>query len=150
MKDKKIITMIGIVLVIVVIAFFIIFTVNLNQKGKGNKEIKDVIMQGQDAVIFVQNSDSKDKDILKEIKKELKNREIEYFLYDTTDHTKEQYSELLQMLSINASDFNDPAIIYIKDGTLYSDIINIHKVSTVSEFINDNHLENIGNKKDSK
>ena len=75
----------------------------------------------------------------------IKKNAIDYILYDTTKYSKKKYQEMLKLLSINSSDFNEPALIYIKDGSLYSDIINIHDEKTVTDFINNYHIKNISN-----
>ena len=48
--------------------------------------------------------------------------------------------KMLQSLSINPSDFNYPAVIYIKDGSLYSDIINIKDTKVIDKFLKDNNI----------
>ena len=61
-------------------------------------------------------------------------------LYDVNKYKKNEYKKMLQSLSINPSDFNYPAVIYIKDGSLYSDIINIKDTKVIDKFLKDNNV----------
>ncbi len=50
---------------------------------------------------------------------------------------------MLTTLSINPPDFNYPAVIYIKDGSMYSNIININDTKTVDTFIREYQLQDV-------
>ena len=75
------------------------------------------------------------------MKKFMDDQKIDYALYDVKEHNNTEYKEMLQSLSINPSDFNYPAVIYVKDGIMYSNIINVDNTDVIEQFIKDYELK---------
>lgn len=138
MKEKRKIIIVGlIVLLIVIVVVMILLNNNVNEK---NISIEEIIKENKTEVVYVENSDKKKCEKCKELKKYLDKKNIEYVLYDVNKYKKNEYKKMLQSLSINPSDFNYPAVIYIKDGSLYSDIINIKDTKVIDKFLKDNNI----------
>ena len=145
-ENKKIITLaIIIIVVIAIIGIILLFTDKglIKSEEVTNSTIKDMLSKNEEKIIYVENSDEKKCEKCKEIKKHLKEEKISYMVYDVKEKTKKEYTEMLQMLSINPSDFNYPAILYIKNGIMYSNIINIDSDKTADQYIKDYELKKV-------
>ena len=79
-------------------------------------------------------------DIIGYKSKYLDENKIDYTYYDISKDTKSNYERLLQSLSINKNDFGYPAIIYIKEGEQYSNIININSEEVIDEFFKNSSI----------
>lgn len=106
------------------------------------KEIDSIINNKEDGIIYYYNSNS-NKKINKEIKKYLDELKINYYAYDDVDVNKEDYVSFLSKLNIDKDIFGVPAIIYIRDGEMYANIINIDNKEVVKQFIDDYDLYTI-------
>ena len=102
-------------------------------------KISELINNKDDGVIYYYNSNSSKK-INKEIKEYLDELKIHYYAYDDVDVSKEEYNKFLSLLSIDKDVFGVPAIIYIRDGVMYGNIINIDSKESVKQFIDDYDL----------
>lgn len=130
-NERMILVGISIILIIGTI-LIIIFS---NSKKENTRNIEELVSQNEEAVIFVENSDSKRCKNCKKIKKYLNKSKIEYVLYDKGIRTNDEYIKMLQSLSINPGNFHYPAIIYVKNGKAYADLINIKDPNKIGEFI---------------
>ncbi len=130
-NERMILVGISIILIIGTI-LIIIFS---NSKKENTRNIEELVSQNEEAVIFVENSDSKKCKNCKKIKKYLNKSKIEYVLYDKRIRTNDEYIKMLQSLSINPSSFHYPAIIYVKNGKAYADLINIKDPNKIDKFI---------------
>jgi hypothetical protein len=102
-------------------------------------EVNSIIKNKDDKIIYVLNNKSNNsynKDILDYLSK----NNISFSVYDISVADKEEYSNLLSILSINREFFDVPAIIYIKDGFMFANIININDMNIVDRFIKDYDL----------
>lgn len=106
-----------------------------------NKEIDEIIANKGTQVIYVMNSDSDKCKNCAKIKKHLEDKSLNYKIYDVKKVGNSSYKKLLDNLSIDDKVFNYPAIIYIKDGSMYSNIINIEDTKVVDQFIKDYNLK---------
>lgn len=138
MKKKREFLIIGIIILLLIVILVVMKLAN-NRNIK-DISIEEIIKSNKTEIVYVENSDKKKCEKCKEIKKYLDKNNIEYVLYDVNKHKKPEYEKMLQSLSINSSDFNYPAIIYIKDGSLYSDIININNTKVIDTFLKDNYI----------
>lgn len=138
MKKKREFLIIGIIILLLIVILVVMKLAN-NRNIK-DISIEEIIKSNKTEIVYVENSDKKKCEKCKEIKKYLDKNNIKYVLYDVNKHKKPEYEKMLQSLSINSSDFNYPAIIYIKDGSLYSDIININNTKVIDTFLKDNYI----------
>lgn len=144
-KENKIIGILILTIILVVCVVAAILYLNNNNKTivVKNGDIKSIINEGKTAIIYVENSDSKKCKNCEEIKKYLDSKEINYLLYDVKKNSKDNYKEMLQNLTINPNDFGYPGVIYVKEGVIYSDIINIKDVKVVEQFIKEYNLTKV-------
>lgn len=107
----------------------------------GTKEVNEIIADRKTQVIYVMNSDSKKCEDCAKIKKYLEDKSLNYEIYDVKKTGNSDYKRLLENLNIDDEVFNYPAIIYIKDGNMYANIINIEDTKVVDQFIKDYNLK---------
>ena len=77
------------------------------------------------------------------IEKYLNSQKINYLSYDVEDYKESEYKEMLRSIEINPDDFGYPAVIYIRDGRLYSNVINLEDTKPVEEFIKTYELKDV-------
>ena len=143
-ETKKENNMIGILVALIILVLcvvaVILFINNKKNDMVKNSDIENIIKEGKTAIIYVENSDSKKCEKCSDIKKYLNEEKINYEIYDVNKNTSKEYKKMLQTLTINPSDFNYPAVIYIKEGRIYSNIINVNDTKIVKQFIKDYDL----------
>ncbi len=143
-KENKVIgTLVLIIILVVCIVAAVLYINTKKDTIVKTEDVKDIIKEGKTAIIYVENSDSKKCGNCSEIKKYLDSKNINYVLYDVKKNSKDNYKEMLQNLTINPKDFGYPGVIYVKDGEIYSDIINIKDTKTVEKFIKEYDLTKI-------
>ena len=139
-KQKTLVFAIAFVLIVVAIVLtFINF--NKNSSKKITEEVKETLKLKKEQIIYVQNT--KKCDSCSKIKKYLDNEQINYTLYNVNNYSKSDYEKFLQEMNINPSDFNYPAVILIKDGIMYANIINVNDTKVVEQFVKDYDLKKI-------
>jgi len=119
--------------------------VNCNLRSNGTVtygDVEDIINNKKSALIYYYNSNSSNNNNI-EIKNYLDELGIKYYLYDDVNIDKEEYSKLLELLDINSELFGLPAIIYINDGKMYGNLINIDNKESVKRFIDNYDLYTI-------
>ena len=143
-ENKKENNMIGILVALIILVLcvvaVILFINNKKNDMVKNSDIENIIKEGKTAIIYVENSDSKKCEKCSDIKKYLNEEKINYEIYDINKNTSKEYKKMLQTLTVNPSDFNYPAVIYIKEGRIYSNIINVNDTKIVKQFIKDYDL----------
>ena len=143
-ENKKENNMIGIIVALIILVLsvvaVILFINNKKNDMVKNSDIENIIKEGKTAIIYVENSDSKKCEKCSDIKKYLNEEKINYEIYDVNKNTSKEYKKMLQTLTVNPSDFNYPAVIYIKEGRIYSNIINVNDTKIVKQFIKDYDL----------
>ncbi|MCI8346922.1 MAG: hypothetical protein HFJ12_03115 [Bacilli bacterium] len=130
-NERMILVVVSIILIIGTI-LIIIFSGN---RKENIKSVEEIISQNEESIIFVNNSDSKKCKNCQKIKRYLDKNKMTYVLYDVRKHTNDEYIEMLQSLSINPNSFHYPAIIYVKNGKAYADLINIKDPDKIEKFI---------------
>lgn len=140
-KENKMIGILAVLIILVLCVVAVILFIN-NKKNDmvKNSDIENIIKEGKTAIIYVENSDSKKCEKCSDIKKYLNEEKINYEIYDVNKNTSKEYKKMLQTLTVNPSDFNYPAVIYIKEGRIYSNIINVNDTKIVKQFIKDYDL----------
>lgn len=135
MENKKIFILV--VAIIVSISIIYLITTYINFGKTETKSVESILKNKETAIIYVENSDSKKCKDCAKIKKYLDEVDLKYDLYDAKKASDKEYEDMLKSLGIEKTDFNYPAVIYIKDGVMYSNIINLNNTSVVKRFIAD-------------
>lgn len=148
MKKKNIIILI-IILVLIASGIVLLFT---KEKKNHNEIIQednidydrvvDIVNNEKEAIIYYYDTLSSDT-IHNEIKDYLDNLKIKYYLYDAAKIDNEEYSKILTALDIDSELFGLPAIIYIYNGKVYSNIININDIEIVKHYVEENELTTV-------
>lgn len=102
-------------------------------------ELKSMMDKKETFVIYYYNDKSSNLKNLT-IKKHLYKKGIKYYLYNDMDTDKEEYNKLLNLLNIDKKIFAPPSIIYIREGKMFGNIINIDSNRTVDNFIDNYDL----------
>lgn len=142
-ENKNIFILVVIILVVMLIIYGGLQLINTNTKSIKSTDISDMMKDKKTKIIYVENSNSKKCSKCSEILKHLDKNKINYEVYDVKKYSTKEYEKMLQTLNINPSDFNYPAVIYIKDGVMYSNIINIESTKVVDLFIKDYELKKV-------
>ena len=104
--------------------------------------VVDIVNNEKEAIIYYYNASSSDT-INNEIKTYLDSLNIKYYLYDAAKINKEEYNKILKTLDIDSELFGLPAIIYIYNGKVYSNIININDIEIVKHYVEENELSQV-------
>ena len=131
-----------IILLIVLVAVFIFTTLLNNHSYRSTidySSIKEIIDKKDDVIIYYYNSNSSNKNN-KNIKKYLDSLGIRYYQYNDVYVDKEEYNKFLKLLNIDKDLFGTPAIIYIRDGMMYGNLIQIDNKEVVKTFIDNYDL----------
>ena len=142
-EENKRIFILVVVILVVMLVFYLIINFIGGKYQNDEKSMSSIISNSETAVLYIWNSDSKKCKDCKEIKNHLDKKKVNYIGYDVKNYEKNEYEKLLTTLSINPPDFNYPAVIYVKEGAMYSNIINISDTKTVDTFIKEYKLENV-------
>ena len=135
-KFKKIImTLVIVLLVIIGIIYFLFIRVGKEDKNTAEyDEIVSMLKNEDTFLIYYYNSKSKNKNN-KEIKAYLDELKINYFNYNDALVGRKEYDDFLKLFGIDKSVFGLPAIIYVRDGKMYSNVINIDRKEVVDNFV---------------
>lgn len=141
-ENKKIIILVVAILVVILVCYLIMNFIG-NGGNNSSSNIENMMKGSETKVLYIWNSDSKKCKDCKKIRNHLKKKKINYIDYDVKNYSDSKYEKMLTTLSINPPDFNYPAVIYIKDGSMYSNIININDTKTVDTFIKEYQLQDV-------
>jgi glutaredoxin len=119
--NKKTITTL-IVVAAIIVAIVIGFIARNNSSLAGTK-IMTSLKKNQTFVIYLNNSNSSKCQKCASIKKILDDNKVDYYNYYKDKETN--YSAMLKKLDIDENVIAPPAIIYVKDGNMYANIIAI-------------------------
>lgn len=134
-KIKRIIIIF--ILVLIILITILAFTNRVDKEDKNTttyNNINTMIKDKDTFLIYYYNSRSKNK-YNKEIKEYLDKEKINYLNYNSVLISRNEYTEFLKLLKIDKTIFGEPALIYIKNGKMYANIINIDNIKTVESFI---------------
>ena len=141
--NKQVIILFVVILLVILGIFLVLNSVGNTEKKVDSANIETIMKNGETKLIFVMSSDKSKAGKSNDIKKYLDDKKINYVTYDVSKYSKKDYQKMLQDLSINPSDFGYPAVIYIKDGKLYSNVINLDDTKVVDTFIKDYDLTKV-------
>ncbi len=142
-RNKKIIILIVAIIAVLSIFRFLFKSVDKEIDKKNKANISEILEKKQTKIIYVGSSNNKKCAKCRDVIKYLDNQGIKYVKYDVEDYSEEEYRKMLESLSINPDDFGYPGVIYIREGRLYSNVINITDTSSVETFIKDYELKNV-------
>ena len=145
-EERKIIVLVIAIVVVMASIYGILSFINKGTDKVENEDIVKLLSGSNEAVVYIQNSDKQKCDKCEEVKKYLDSKKIQYYLYDAKKVAEKEYNKTLQNLNINPNDFDYPAVIYIKDGFMYANIININSTKIVDQFIKDYKLTDVKKK----
>ena len=140
-KNKKYL----IILSFVLFAFLGIFFTTIFSSKENTityKQVKTIIKNKEDVVIYYYNSKSNNFNNWK-VKRYLNKEGIRYYTYNDKNVDKKEYNQLLNLLKIDSKVFGCPSLIYIKEGKMYGNIINIDNTKVVKQFIDNYDLYTI-------
>ncbi|MBR7042501.1 MAG: hypothetical protein IKI04_03265, partial [Bacilli bacterium] len=86
-------------------------------------------------IIFYYDSDSNNS-INDDIKNYLDNNDLEYDIYNKKSTSKIDHKTIVKLLNINEDMMLYPILIYIKEGNMEANVINIDTLDVVDNFIN--------------
>ena len=105
-----------------------------------NINVQKWLEEKENKVIYVYSSNNRKCKFCSEVSKYLRKSNVEYVSYDVEKVSSSDYDQFLKKLDIDKSLFNYPALIYLRDGKMYANIINIDKIEVLKQFINDYRL----------
>lgn len=135
-KNKIIYILIGIIVILVISNILLLINYNGN-KDTVDYRYSDVIKKienKEEFLLYYYNSKGTSSFNL-EIKKYLDKEKIKYYYIDELDINKEEYNKLLELLNIDGDVYSIPALIYIRDGMNYGDLINIDNIDLVHDYL---------------
>ena len=133
-----------IVLVLLIVSIILIYgIVNLVNRNKESyityEEIEEYINNKDTFIIYYYNSKSGN-EYGKKVLRELRSNDINYYVYDDKNVDKEEYNKFLELIDIDEDLFGSPAIIYIRDGEVFSNLISINNIDSLNRYIEDYDL----------
>lgn len=143
--DKKKNIIIIAVVAVLLVAAVILLTVRTKKEEteKQKVDFSKIIEKAETKIVFMGSSDKEKCKNCDKIRDFLDSKKINYLVYDVEDYSKKEYIETLKSIEINPPDFGYPAVIYMKDGKLYSNAINLSDTSRLEEFIKTYDLVNV-------
>jgi glutaredoxin len=141
MEDNKKTTMTLLIVAIIIIVIVIGFIIRHNNSLVGTK-IMTSLNKNETFVIYLNNSNSSKCSKCATIKKILDDNKVDYYDYYKDKETN--YSIMLKKLDIDENVISPPAIIYVKDGNMYANIIAISgtKDKDITNFLQTYKLTN--------
>ena len=141
-KNKQIIVLLVAIVAVIVVVSVVLKTMN-KAVEKTKADVSSIVSNAETKIIYVGNSDSKKCKNCSKIQNYLDEQGINYLTYDVSAHSEKEYKEMLRTIEINPDDFGYPAVIYIKEGRLYSNVINLEDTKPVESFIKNYELKKI-------
>ena len=141
-RNKQIVILVAAIVAVIAITTIVLNTTK-KEKETSKINVANIVSKAETKIIYVGSSDSKKCKSCEKIEKYLVNEKINYLTYDVEDYTKEEYNEMLRTIEINPADFGYPAVIYIREGRLYSNVINLADTKPLKDFIKTYELKKI-------
>ena len=139
--DNKLIVIIcAIVLSAIGIVSLVYNNSNNSVHRVSSKDIKKVYDDKKTILLYVEDSNSNNCKKCDEVKNYLDSKKVDYVLYDVSKSGDKDYKKMLDVYGIDINSFKKPALLYIKDGNMYSNIINISNTGIIDQFLKDNKL----------
>lgn len=142
-KKKNIIIIVVAIVLLIAIAIVLATRMKSENEEKQKVDFSKIIQKAETRVVFIGSSDKEKCKNCDKIKDYLDSKKINYLVYDVEDYSNKEYIATLKSIEINPPDFGYPAVIYMKDGKLYANVINLSDTSHLEEFIKTYQLENV-------
>ena len=145
MADKRNKKILVLLIAIAVVVFIVFITLKLMTKEDSIQKVNvsSIITNQETKVLFVGSKNPKNCENCSKITDYLDKENIKYDYYNVDDYSDKEYKEMLKSIDINPDDFGYPAVVYIRNGKLYSNVINLVDTKPVETFIKDYELKNL-------
>lgn len=133
----------SIVIVCVVVVLFIVIVRNSLAKDEiyANVDVNNVLMGTN--VLYMDNTDYNECKFCNKARVYLDDKGINYKYYNVASVSDDKFKEDLELLGIDEELFGTPALIYIEDGRMFANIINISDTDVIDSFIKDYSLDKL-------
>ena len=130
-------------IVCVVIVLFIVIVRNSLAKDEiyANVDVNNVLMGTN--VLYMDNTDYNECKFCNKARVYLDDKGINYKYYNVSSVSDDKFKEDLELLGIDEELFGTPALIYIEDGRMFANIINISDTDVIDSFIKDYSLDKL-------
>lgn len=137
-KDKF-----SIAIVCVVVLLFIVIVRNSLAKDEiyANVDVNNILMGTN--VLYMDNTDYNECKFCNKARVYLDDKGINYKYYNVSSVSDDKFKEDLELLGIDKDLFGTPALIYIEDGRMFANIINISDTDVIDSFIKDYSLDKL-------
>ncbi len=133
-NPKLIYVFIGFFAIILGYIVICIILSNTNNSTITYNKLETLIKNKDTAIVYYYNSKSSNKNN-QSVKRYLDKNGIRYYVYNDSFVEKKEYNNFLKLLNIDKKVFGLPAIIYINNGKMYANLINIDSTDVVKDFI---------------
>lgn len=133
----------SIAIVCVVVVLFIVIVRNSLAKDEiyANVDVNNVLMGTN--VLYMDNTDYNECKFCNKARVYLDDKGINYKYYNVSSVSDDKFKEDLELLGIDKELFGTPALIYIEDGRMFANIINISDTDVIDSFIKDYSLDKL-------
>ena len=133
----------SIAIVCVVIVLFVVIVRNSLAKDEiyANVDVNNVLMGTN--VLYMDNTDYNECKFCNKARVYLDDKGINYKYYNVASVSDDKFKEDLELLGIDEELFGTPALIYIEDGRMFANIINISDTDVIDSFIKDYSLDKL-------
>ena len=133
----------SIAIVCVVIVLFVVIVRNSLAKDEiyANVDVNNVLMGTN--VLYMDNTDYNECKFCNKARVYLDDKGINYKYYNVSSVSDDKFKEDLELLGIDKDLFGTPALIYIEDGRMFANIINISDTDVIDSFIKDYSLDKL-------
>ena len=133
----------SIAIVCIVVVLFIVIVRNSIAKDViyANVDVNNVLMGTN--VLYMDNTDYNECKFCNKARVYLDDKGINYKYYNVSSVSDDKFKEDLELLGIDEELFGTPALIYIEDGRMFANIINISDTDVIDSFIKDYSLDKL-------
>lgn len=133
----------SIAIVCIVVVLFIVIVRNSLAKDViyANVDVNNVLMGTN--VLYMDNTDYNECKFCNKARVYLDDKGINYKYYNVSSVSDDKFKEDLELLGIDEELFGTPALIYIEDGRMFANIINISDTDVIDSFIKDYSLDKL-------
>ena len=137
---KKQIALICAIIISIIGIAYLAYDSNSVATTADSQDVKKIYDGKKTALIYIEDSSPSNCKKCREVKKHLDSTKVKYVLYDKAVNGEKDYKKMLDVYGINIDNFKQPALLYIKEGNMYSNIINISNNDIIDQFLRDNKL----------
>ena len=133
----------SIAIVCIVVVLFVVIVRNSLAKDEiyANVDVNNVLMGTN--VLYMDNTDYNECKFCNKARVYLDDKGINYKYYNVSSVSDDKFKEDLELLGIDKDLFGTPALIYIEDGRMFANIINISDTDVIDSFIKDYSLDKL-------